>query len=224
METLKLVIGNKNYSSWSLRPWLALKQANIDFEEIRIPLYQPDSVAQIRRYSPAGKVPVLLHGAVTVWDSLAIGEYLAECFPERQWFPSERSTRAVARSVCAEMHSGFQALRTHMPMNCRASFPGHGHTPEVEQDIERILTLWQDCRQQHGGDGSFLFGPFTLADAMFAPVVLRFKTYAVALGKVGQEYMEAILALPALQDWLAAAATETEYLPQYETQYEATEE
>lgn len=216
MSDLTLVVGNKNYSSWSLRPWLAMKQFGLRFEEIRIPLYQPDSGAQIRQYSPAGKVPILIHDRITVWDSLAICEYLAEQFPSHTWLPSDRPARAVARSICAEMHSGFQALRQNMPMNCRARLPGQGLTPDVQTDIDRILTIWQQCRQQFGNTGDFLFGAFTIADAMYAPVVLRFITYGVQLDPVATAYTEAILGLPALQEWLQAAEREEETIAAFQ--------
>jgi glutathione S-transferase len=216
MNQLTLVIGNKNYSSWSLRPWLALKQMGLEFEEIYIPLYDPESATKIRQYSPSGKVPVLIHGSITIWDSLAICEYLAETFPTLPWFPEDKAARAIARSISAEMHSGFQALRQHMPMNCRAHLPGKGMTPEVQQDINRITTLWRDCRQQFGNGGDFLFGNFAIADAMYAPVVLRFITYGVPLDPLCSTYADAILALPALQTWLQAATAEIETIPAYE--------
>ncbi|MBC7973199.1 MAG: glutathione S-transferase, partial [Verrucomicrobia bacterium] len=145
--TLTLVIGNKNYSSWSLRPWLAMRQFGIDFNEVRLALYTPESSQQIRQYSPAGKVPVLLDDTLTVWDSLAILEYLAEGFPTLPWLPETKAARVIARSICAEMHSGFPALRHHMPMNCRAKLPGKGITSEVQIDIDRITAIWRSCRQ-----------------------------------------------------------------------------
>jgi len=176
MSPLTLVIGNKNYSSWSLRPWLAMKQAGLDFAEIRIPLDTPETHARILQYSSAGRVPVLIHNDLTIWDSLAIGEYLAEQFPGR-WLPEERRARAIARSVSAEMHSGFSDLRQHMPMDCRARLPGQGRASGVQSDIARITEIWNTCRQQFGAKGDFLFGQFTFADAMYAPVVSRFITY-----------------------------------------------
>lgn len=215
MAQLTLVIGNKNYSSWSLRPWLAMKQFGLDFNEVRIALYTPESPEKIQQFSPSGKVPVLLHDTLTVWDSLAMCEYLAEQFPTLHWWPQDKTARAVARSISAEMHSGFQDLRQNMPMNCRARFPGFGMTPEVQKDIERITAIWRDCRQ-FGSSGSMLFGEFTIADAMFAPVVLRFITYDVKLDQDSRAYAEAILALPAVQEWLKAAETEPETIPGYE--------
>ncbi|CAN1212391.1 GST N-terminal domain-containing protein [Tumidithrix helvetica PCC 7403] len=216
MTNLTLVIGNKNYSSWSLRPWLAMRQFGLEFDEVRIPLYTPETPAQIRQYSPSGKVPTLLHGNLVIWDSLAICEYLAELFPSFHWYPEDRAARALARSISAEMHSGFQALRQNMGMNCRAKLPGKGLTPEVEKDIDRITTIWKECRQEFGTKGEFLFGRFTIADAMYAPVVLRFMTYGVPLDPVCQAYYQAILTLPATQAWIDAGVVETEIIPQFE--------
>jgi glutathione S-transferase len=212
MSTFTLIIGNKNYSSWSLRPWLALKQAGVEFAEIRIPLDMPETRNQILRYSPTGRVPALRHGTLTIWDSLAICEYVAEQFPEALLLPEDTAMRAIARSVCAEMHSGFQALRQQLSMDCRARYPYQGFGSDVQQDIDRITTLWQTCRQQYGGGDSFLFGQFTLADAMFAPVTSRFVTYNVPLDTVSQAYVSAVGAMPAMQEWLAAAAIEEEHL------------
>jgi glutathione S-transferase len=188
----------------------------LPFAEIRIPLYTPEAPAKIRQYSPSGKVPTLLHGDITVWDSLAILEYLVEQFSDLHWLPRAAKPRAIARSISAEMHSGFVALRENMPMNIRARFPGKGLTPAVQADIDRIITIWRDCRQTYGADGDFLFGEFTIADAMFAPVVMRFVTYGVSLDSVSNRYAEAILALPALQEWIEAAKTEPESIPAYE--------
>lgn len=216
MEKLTLVIGNQNYSSWSLRPWLLLKQFAIPFEEIRIPLYQTGSKEALATYSPSGLVPVLKHADFTVWDSLAICEYVQDLFPSRAMWPSERNARAIARSVSAEMHSGFSAMRTHMPMNCKKFFPGKGLTPESERDIERITQIWRDCRAHYGKDGPMLFGEFSIADAMFAPVVLRFRAYQVELDEVCEAYKAAILALPAMQEWIAAGCAEAEVLPAFE--------
>ena len=211
---LTLVIGNKNYSSWSLRPWLALKQFGLEFEEVRIPLDQPETAARIRQYSAAGRVPVLLDDGITVWDSLAICHYLADRFPTLPWFPTAPAARAIAYSISAEMHAGFQALRQALPMNCRARFADWQITPAVQQDIDRITAIWQACRQ--GGEGEFLFGDFTIADALYAPVVSRFITYQVPLDPVCTAYAEAILTLPAMQAWQQAAEAETEEIPAYD--------
>ena len=216
MSELTLAIGNKNYSSWSLRPWLVLKQFGIPFTEICIPLYGSDTKEKILRHSPAGKVPVLHDGDITVWDSLAICEYLAEHFPEQQLWPAPPAARALARSICAEMHTGFADLRHHMTMNTRGHFPGKGMTPDVAQDIVRIQAIWRDCRTRAAHGGPYLFGAFSIADAFFAPVVLRFMTYAPALDANAHAYMQALLALPTLQEWIAAAKAETETIPAFE--------
>ncbi len=213
---LTLVIGNKNYSSWSLRPWLLLKQAGIPFTEIRIPLYVGDWRERVLKHSPSGKVPVLEHGPVKVWDSLAICEYLAEQFPEKQLWPADAAARAEARSVSAEMHSGFQALRQNMFMNIRRRLPARGRTPEVAADIGRITAMWNGCRRRYAAGGPFLFGRFSIADAMYAPVALRFQTYEVPVDGAAGEYLRTLLALPALQEWIAAAHAEKESIPQYE--------
>ena len=206
-----LVIGNKNYSSWSLRPWIAMKVLGIEFEEKRIALDQPGTKAAILKHSPAGRVPILVDGQTAVWDSLAILEYLAEKHA-RLW-PEERGARARARAVAAEMHSGFSAVRNHMPMNVRKSYPGKGHTPEVDAEIRRIIEIWNENRKP------FLFGEFGAADAMYAPVVLRFRTYRVELPPKARAYYDAMLALPALKEWIAAAGREAEAMPQYDTLY-----
>jgi glutathione S-transferase len=216
MTPYTLIIGNKNYSSWSLRPWLAMQQFRVDFAEIYVPLYTPEAPQQLRRYSPAGKVPILQHGSRTIWDSLAILEYLAEQFPQQDWWPRDAATRSLARSLSAEMHSGFTTLRTVMPMNCRARFAGTAMTPALEQDIHRILEIWTTCRSEFSLSGDFLCGAFSIVDAMFAPVVLRFRTYGVALDAVCQTYAASMLALPAMQAWLQATEVELEVLPQYE--------
>lgn len=214
MAQLTLVIGNKNYSSWSLRPWLAMRQAGLEFTEVRIPLDTPTSHQEIRRYSPSGKVPVLQHGELTIWESLAICEYVAENFAP-QLLPKDRVARAVARSVSAEMHSSFLHLRQNMPMNCRARLCALGMNPALQADIDRITTIWRECRQKFGTIGDFLFGDFTIADAMFAPAVSRFITYDVKLDAVTQAYAKAIWELPGMQEWVAAAHSETENIPYF---------
>jgi glutathione S-transferase len=203
-----LVIGNKNYSSWSLRPWIALKVFGFEFEEKRIPLYGEGAQEAILRYSPAGKVPILIDGKTSVWDSLAILEYLAE--KNRKLWPADVAERAKARSLAAEMHSGFAQLRTHMSMNVRKRYPGRGRTPEVAAEIERIKAIWNEATRP------FLFGAFTAADAMYAPVVLRLRTYEVELPRAARIYQEAMLGLPALQEWIAAAERESESIPQFD--------
>jgi glutathione S-transferase len=205
---LILVIGNKNYSSWSLRPWIAMKVLGLSFEEKRIALYGPGAKEQILTHSPAGKVPCLIDGAVTVWDSLAILEYLAET--HRQLWPADAAERARARSLSAEMHSGFANLRTHMSMNVRKRYPGQGRTPEVQGEIARVVQIWNACSKP------FLFGAFGAVDAMYAPVVLRFRTYEVELPQPARAYADAVLELPAMKEWIAAAGRETESLPQFD--------
>lgn len=209
---LTLIIGNKNYSSWSLRAWLMLKQAEIEFEEIRIPLDTPETADRLQQYSPSVKVPVLQAGDLTIWESIAIGEYVAELAPDRQLLPADPAIRAIVRSVSAEMHAGFVSLRQQMPMDCRSRYPRREITPAVQRDIDRIITIWRNCRQQYGSSGDFLFGQFTLADAMYAPVVSRFITYEVALEPIAQAYADAIWSLPAMQEWVNAAAIEPETL------------
>lgn len=213
MDSFTLIIGNKNYSSWSLRAWLTLKQAEVEFEEIRIPLYTPTSREQLLKYSPSGKVPVLHHGSLIVWDSLAICEYIADLFPDRHLLPQNPAERAVVRSVSAEMHAGFAALRQHLSMNCKARTPKRNLLPAVQADVDRILTIWRDCRQQFGKGGEFLFGQhFTLADAMYAPVASRFITYDIPLDPIAQSYVDTLWSLPAMQEWRVAAEAETEVI------------
>lgn len=201
-----LVVGNKNYSSWSLRPWLAMKMLGLEFDEVRIPLYQPESKVAILRYSPAGKVPCLVDGSIRVWDSLAILEYLAES--HRELWPDAPAARALARSISAEMHSGFANLRQHMSMNVRKRHPGRGRTPESEADVRRVIDIWSDCRARFGATGPFLFGRFGAADAMYAPVVLRFNTYGAQLSETARWYMAAVIEDPSMQEWLRAAQNE----------------
>lgn len=213
MSDLTLVIGNKAFSSWSLRPWLLLKHIGRPFREIVIPLRQPDTAARIREHSPSGRVPCLRHGDRVIWDSLAIGEYLAETFPEAALWPGDAHARAVARSVSAEMHSGFAALRTHMSMDLKTMHPGEGRTPDCEADIARIAGIWRDARARFGKDGPFLFGRFSIVDAMYAPVVTRFATYGVELDAVGRDYAAAVQSLPAMVEWTAAAKAEPWDIP-----------
>ena len=213
---LHLVIGNKAYSSWSLRPWIAMKVAGLAFRETVICLKRDDTTAEIQKYSAAGKVPVLIHGDNTVWESLAILEYLAEAFYDRHWWPTDPQARATARAISAEMHAGFATMRANMTMNVRRALPGRGRAPGVDADIARITAIWRDARHRFGSNGPFLFGAFSNADAMYAPVVTRFKTYAVDLDPVCQAYSDAVLALPAMQDWYAAGAREPWIIEAYE--------
>lgn len=212
MANLTLVIGNKNYSSWSLRPWFLLAALDIPFTERRIPLDQPDSRARIIAVSPSGKVPALQDGVLTVWESLAICEHVAERFPDRPVWPHDAAARAAARSVAAEMHAGFSALRTAMPMNCRARGRRVARSREVVQDIERVQSIWRTCRAGFGAGGPWLFGGFSAADAMFAPVAFRFATYGVDGDETIQAYARTVLAHPAVQRWAADAAAEPEVM------------
>jgi len=212
MADFTLVIGNRNYSSWSLRGWLMARIAGIEFEEIVVPLDLPETAAAIRKHSPSGKVPALAHRGLAVWESLAIAEYLNDLKPEAGLWPAAVAARAHARSISAEMHAGFVELRANMPMNIRASYPGKGMTPAVRADIERITGLWRDCRKRFAGaapkDDGFLFGAIGAADAMYAPVVTRLKTYAVPLDGDAEAYCTAVLAYPAMKEWIAAARNE----------------
>ena len=208
--TYRLVIGDKNTSSWSLRPWLAMRHAGIPFEEIDIKLRQPETKAQILRYSPAGKVPTLLADGQPIWDSLAILEFLAEAHPAAKLWPERRDARALARSVAAEMHAGFAALREHCPMDLLARTPMATLPDAVGAEVRRIVALWCDCRRRFGASGPLLFGGFTAADAMYAPVASRFRTYLPDLALYGddgtaQAYVDALLALPAMAEWEAGA-------------------
>ena len=216
MAEFTLYIGNKNYSSWSLRAWLVLKQAGIVFDEVVIPLYRPESKSAILRHSPSGRVPCLRHGDTVVWDSLAIAEYVADLMPEARLWPADPAARALARGVSAEMHAGFVALRQNMPMNLRAAHPGQGMTPAVRDDVNRVTALWRDCRRRFAGAKPFLFGDPTIADAMYAPVVARFATYAVVLDDAARDYVSLILGLPALQAWTEAAHQEPWIIPEFE--------
>jgi glutathione S-transferase len=220
MAEFTLVIANKNYSSWSLRGWLMAKIAGIDFEEIVLPLDLPETAQAIRKHSPSGRVPVLLHRGLAVWESLAIAEYLNDLKPESGLWPASASARAQARSVSAEMHAGFTDLRTNMPMNIRADYAGKGLTPAVRVDIERITGLWRDCRKRFAGaaprDDGFLFGAIGAADAMYAPVVTRFRTYGVKLDSDAEAYCETVLAYPAMKDWIDAAENEPWLIERYE--------
>src|SRR5882672_4491545 len=212
---MQLVISNKNYSSWSMRPWVLAREAGILFEEVQLKFDESSGglkVADIERYGVAGKVPVLVIDGEPVWDSLAICETLAERYPEKQLWPADARARQVARSICAEMHSGFQGLRGAMPMNSRSRYPGKGLTPESRRDIERVVQLWTSCRSNHGADGALLFGRFSVADAYYAPVVTRFQTYAVSLPPAAQAYCDAVLGLRALREWMDAARRETEFV------------
>lgn len=216
MPELTIVIGNRNYSSWSLRAWLALAATGAEFSEVVVPLGRPDTTDRIRRISPSGLVPALHHGELVISDSLAIAEYLAENYPGAGLWPAHPIARAVARSVTAEMHSGFTAIRSNMPMNIRASYPGAGRGPGVEAEVDRIIEIWERCRHDYGGEGELLFGDFTIADAFYAPIVSRFRTYGVEVGGVAARYMDAIWHHPAMLDWVGAANAEEMVVERYE--------
>ncbi len=204
--SLTLVIGTRRWSSWSLRPWLALKVAEIPFEERLIPLRQPDTMARILEYSPAGKVPVLIDGTDLVWESLAILDYLAQRFPGAALWPDDLSALALARSVAAEMHAGFPGLRRELSMDVTVTVPTPELSPQAQADVDRVLAIWAGARARFGRTGPFLFGRFSNADAMFAPVVTRFQTYQVRVDPICRDYMDAILGLPAMVEWYRSAA------------------
>jgi glutathione S-transferase len=206
--TIRLVIGNKNYSSWSLRPWIAMKVAGIPFEERVIPLYEPGSREQVLQYSPAGKVPVLIDDSMHIWESLAILEYLAEKVPEAHLWPHAPQARAHARVLAAEMHAGFQALRKHCPMNMWLPVRPRPQPDDVMANVRRIEGLWTECREHFGQGRTFLFGDFGAADAMYAPVVSRLHTYGLAVNATSRAYMDAVMALPAWVEWRTAALQE----------------
>ncbi|MDD0811396.1 glutathione S-transferase family protein [Curvibacter sp. RS43] len=216
---LKLVIGNKNYSSWSMRPWVLLRQAGIEFEEVKVRFdsFAPDSSFKrtLAQLKVAGKVPVLLDGDLAIWDTLSIAEYVAESFPEKALWPSDRKARAHARSLCAEMHSGFTALRSHCPMNIEAHLPDIGalvwrDQAGVRADVERLSTLWTDALAAHGGP--MLFGEFSVADAFFAPVCMRLHTYALPLPEPVAAYVQRVRDLPGVQAWINDALAEQDFL------------
>ncbi len=217
---MQLYIGNKNYSSWSMRPWVLMTQAGIAFDEVKLRFdsFTPGSQfkTQVERLNPAGRVPILVDDGLAVWDTLAIAEYLAERFPDKRLWPEDRRARARARSVCAEMHAGFGALRNHFGMNIEASLPDVGarvlqEQPAVRDDVARIVAMWSELLTQHGGP--MLFGEFGVADAFYAPVVMRFRTYGVPLPVAVAAYAERVVALPGVAAWIADAMAERDFLP-----------
>jgi glutathione S-transferase len=211
---MKLVIANKNYSSWSLRPWLLLKHAGIPFEEEKLSFNDPEFKARVQRYSPVGKVPVLVDGDVVIWDSLAIAEYVAEKHPDAHLWPEDAAARARARSICAEMHSGFAAMRNQMGMNCELSVSVSGvlFDRNVQADVARVLDIWRTCREAHQAKGPFLFGRFSVADAFYAPVTRRFVTYGTPLPTIAKQYVDTISSLPAMREWLTEALAEHDFV------------
>ena len=218
--SLTLVIGNKNYSSWSMRPWVLLKQFGIQFEEIMLKFESKEWDERIAHIAPSRKVPTLWDGeagadaSLAVWETIAIIEYIAEKFPQTAIWPRDKRARAMARAISAEMHAGFQSLRSNMPMNIRSQHPGKGLNTAVAGDIARIETIWRDAREQFGARTSapFLFGEFCAADAMFAPVVMRFATYAPTISDISQRYCDAVKAAPGVAAWIADSHIETEFV------------
>ncbi|MDK9694855.1 MAG: glutathione S-transferase family protein [Siculibacillus sp.] len=210
MTVLKLVIGNKRYSSWSLRPWLLMTHFGIPFEEVPVLLDTPDFKPTVMRYSASGKVPCLVDGDIHVHETLAIVEFLAESFPDLAIWPRDRAARALARALSNEMHAGFTGLRAACPMNLRRRFAFKDRGPAAAADVTRIVAAWRDARARFGAEGPFLFGAFTAADAMFAPVVTRLDTYSWPVAADTRAYMDAVLTLPAFLAWKAGADAETE--------------
>jgi glutathione S-transferase len=216
MADYTLVIGNQNYSSWSMRPWVLMRQLGIAFEEKKLLFHSAGWDAEIERWSPSQLVPVLWRGELSVWDTLAIMESLHEWHPEKAVWPRDAAARAFARSISAEMHSGFRALRMSMPMNIRSSYPGKGMNPETGANIARIESLWSEARRRFGAGGPFLFGEFCAADAMYAPVASRLRTYAVSLGADSARYCEAVLSCPGVSAWIDGALQEKEFVAEDE--------
>jgi len=213
---LRLIVGNMNYSTWSMRPWMVLKEFGIPFEETFIPLYRDDSKARLLAHSPAGKAPSLEHDGLCVWDSQAIIEYLADLFPDLAIWPRERAARATARSLSCEMHSGFVTMRNECPMNFRRPRRAVELGEKLLGDVTRIDAAWSEARERFGGGGAFLFGDFCAADAVFAPVVARFETYELPVSTTGRAYMEAIKALPSWREWRERALAEQLVIDQFE--------
>lgn len=214
----QLIIGNKVYSSWSLRPWLLMKTLDIPFEEINVELYTDAGKQAIRNYHSAGKVPLLIDTEIdkTLWDSMAIFEYLAETHPEKHLWPKDKIARLQARCVANEMHSSFFDIRNQLPMNCRANIAFSPINQALQDDINRVCAIWQECREQYAHQGDFLFGEFTISDAMFAPVVLRFKGYQIPVSDTVKSYMDTLLALPAMQAWIQAGKADSTFVESYE--------
>jgi glutathione S-transferase len=212
MNKLNLIIGNKNYSSWSLRPWILMKQFNIDFDETRVALYTDTTTEKLNHYQSNHKVPILLDGDLQIWDSLAILEYVSEKYLQSKAWPVDSESRAVARSISAEMHSGFSHIRNEMPMNCKAAYANFKISAEVSKEIKRIALIWQSCRQKYTQTGDWLFGQYSIADAMFAPVVLRFNSYGVKLEGQAQQYVSRVLAQQYIQQWISEGIKEKEII------------
>lgn len=222
MSTRTVIIGNKNYSTWSLRGWLAARHTGLTFDEVKIDLYTPGSKAELLKHSPTGLVPALKDGDTHVWDSYAIIDYCARLAPEKFWWPADDAAYAFARSISAEMHSGFFALRANAPMNLRANFTGLALSDAVEADVHRIEALWTEAREKFGTNGDFLFGNFSAADMMYAPVVHRFNSYGIEVNDTCRAYMQAVLNHPLMQEWASGAADETAIIVEGEVPTDAT--
>jgi glutathione S-transferase len=217
MPEATLTISSRNYSSWSLRGWLLAKFAKLEFEEVIVPPDDADARKELLLLSPSILVPCLTHNGVKVWDTLAIGEYLAEVRPDAGLLPANRAARAHCRAICGEMHSGFTSLRSALPMNLKRRFPGHKMWARALADVERVTTIWRECLHRYGGP--YLFGTLSMADAMYAPVVTRFRTYDVKLDPQCAAYSESILALPEMQEWIAAATLEAEDIDELDMEF-----
>lgn len=222
MAALKIIIGNKNYSTWSLRGWLAAMHMGLPVEEVKFDLYTPGSKAELLKHSPSGMVPALMHGDIVVWDSLAIIDYCARLAPQKFWWPEDNAAYALARSMAAEMHSGFVGLRTHAPMNIRAKWSGLTLGESVAQDVARVDALWSEARERFGDGDGFLFGGFSAADMMFAPVVHRFETYGIDVSPTARAYMDAMLAQSLMQQWIKESRVETAIIAAGEVPKDAT--
>lgn len=216
MPGLTLIIGNKNYSSWSLRPWVFMKQHQIDFQEKRVALFTDTTDAELSQYNTDFKVPILKDGDLVVWDSLSILEYISEKYLQSNGWPCEANARAIARSVSSEMHSSFVNVRSELPMNCRKKFQNINLSPAGEREIERIKTLWCNCRAQFGDEGEWLFGKYSIADAMFAPIALRLEGYSIPLGGVEEAYVQNVLKQSSIIEWVDAGKEEKEVIKEYE--------
>ncbi len=212
MSAPTLIIGNKNYSSWSLRPWIFLKHHHIDFTEKRVPLFEESTDAALAEYDSDYKVPVLKDGDLIVWDSLSILEYASETYLDHKGWPEDREARSVARSISAEMHSSFANVRNELPMNCRKQFENIALSANAKREVERISSLWRKCRTRFGAGGEWLFGDFSIADAMYAPVALRFSGYSIPLSGIEADYVSSILQHPAIVEWITAGKLETEVI------------
>lgn len=218
MSNLTLIIGNKNYSSWSLRPWIFLRHNEVEFKEKWVSLFVETTENELAVYDSDFKVPVLMDDELVVWDSLAILEYVSETYLAGKGWPSDHSARAVARSISAEMHSSFANVRNEMPMNCRVHLDSINLSQEAEHEVERIKSLWRKCRSQFGGGGEWLFGDYSIADAMYAPIALRFNGYSIPLTGPEADYVKSVLNQPGIKEWMEAGKRETQIIEANEIQ------